>query len=402
MATNMNHLVVSAIEPADQTVEIVERKGRGHPDTICDALAEAFSRSLSLEYRRRVGEILHHNVDKALVSGGCAIPQFGSGEVISPINVYLGGRATSEVGGERIPIEDIGIESSRAWLRANIHALDLERHVRVNVLTRPVSQDLQTLFARRAQGNIALCNDTSVGVGYAPLSPLEQLVLAIEKQINGRDRCRERPAWGEDIKIMGVRCRDEVHLTIACAMIGRHLVNLDDYLDEKAALGALARNLAAAHGFPSCEINVNSADQPSSGAIYLTVTGTSAEAGDDGQVGRGNRVNGLITPCQPMSIEAAAGKNPVSHVGKIYNVVARQIAESAVAEVHEITRARCLIVSQIGAPVTCPAHIAIDIATHDRRSVTEVRKHIEAIAADRLARIPALADDFVSEKIELF
>jgi S-adenosylmethionine synthetase len=308
----MDRLVVSAIEPTDETAEVVERKGLGHPDTICDALAESFSRALSREYRRRFGDILHHNVDKALLWGGRAIAKFGGGEVISPINVYLAGRATSEVGAERIPIEDIAIESSRAWLRANIHALDPERHVRINVLTRQVSQDLQMLFAHREQGNIALCNDTSVGVGHAPLSPLEQFVLAVEKHANGRDRCREMPAWGEDIKVMGVRCGNRVRLTIAYAMIGRYLTDIDDYLSQTAALADLVQTLAAERGFPACEIDVNSADRPSSTDIYLTVKGTSAEAGGDGQVGRGNRVNGLITPCQSMSLEAAAGKNPVT------------------------------------------------------------------------------------------
>jgi S-adenosylmethionine synthetase len=398
----MDRLIVSTIQDTDETVEVVERKGLGHPDTICDALAESFSRALSREYRRRFGDILHHNVDKALLCGGRAIPQFGGGQVLTPINVYLAGRATSEVGAERIPIEDIAIESSRAWLRANIHALDPEQHVRINVLTRPVSQDLQALFVRRAQGNIALCNDTSVGVGHAPLSPLEQLVLAIEKQVNGRDRCRAMPAWGEDIKVMGVRCGDKVRLTIACAMIGRHLVDVDDYLYHKAELGRLARNMAAEHGFRANEVDVNSADQPASGSIYLTVTGTSAEAGDDGQVGRGNRVNGLITPCRPMSLEGAAGKNPVSHVGKIYNVVSRQIAASIVAEIFEIVHAECLLVGQIGAPVTRPAIVAIKVAAHDRRQVAELHNRIEAIAADHIAGIPALIEDFVAGNIEVF
>lgn len=396
----MDHLVVSAINPAEQTIEIVERKGLGHPDTICDALVEAFSRALSREYRHRFGDILHHNVDKALLRGGRAMPQFGGGEVLNPIEIYLAGRATSEIGAERIPIEDIAVESTRAWLRANIHALDPEQHVRINVLTRPVSQDLRALFARR-EGRIALCNDTSFGVGHAPLSALERLVLAIERRVNKRDRS-EMPAWGEDIKIMAVRCGEKVRLTIACAMIGRHLLNIDDYLDRTAALGELARSMAAAHGFPACEVNVNNADQPSSGSIYLTVTGTSAEAGDDGQVGRGNRVNGLITPCRPMSLEAAAGKNPVSHVGKIYSVVSRQIAEAVVAEVSEIAHARCLIVGQIGAPVTCPSITAVDIVTQDDRMVAGLRNQIEAIVADRMARIPALADDFVNGTIELF
>jgi len=398
----MDHLVVSAIEPTDEPVEVVERKGLGHPDTICDALAESFSRALSREYRHRFGDILHHNVDKALLWGGRAIPAFGGGEVISPLNIYLAGRATSEVGAESIPIEDIAIETSRAWLGANIHALDPERHVRINVLTRPVSQDLQVLFARREQGDIPVCNDTSVGVGHAPLSPLEQLVLAVEKHVNGRDRCHEMPAWGEDVKVMGLRCGNRVRLTIACAMIGRHLANIDDYLSQKAALAQLVQTLAAERGFPACEVDVNSADRPSSGGIYLTVTGTSAEAGDDGQVGRGNRVNGLITPCQPMSLEAAAGKNPVSHVGKIYNVVARQIAETVIAEIPEIARARCLMVGRIGAPVTCPAIVSINIAASGGRPVTELHGRIEEIAADRIARISALADDLVTGSIELF
>ena len=114
---------------------------------------------------------------------------------------------------------------------------------------------------------------------------------------------------------MGVRNGGAVQLTVACAMIGGYLSHIDDYSDEKAAIEDVVRNLAIEHGLPQCLVNVNMADDPRSGAIYLTVTGTSAEAGDDGQVGRGNRVNGLITPYRPMMLEAAAGKNPVPHVG---------------------------------------------------------------------------------------
>lgn len=42
----MQSLAVSALSPAGNTVEIVERKGLGHPDMICDALAETLSRNL--------------------------------------------------------------------------------------------------------------------------------------------------------------------------------------------------------------------------------------------------------------------------------------------------------------------------------------------------------------------
>ena len=373
-------IVISPLETANE-VEIVERKGVGHADTICDALAETLSRNLCQEYQRRFGEILHHNVDKALLCGGRATAAFGGGSIISPINIYLAGRAITEVGNEVIPIKEIAVEGSRAWLKANLHALDPDRHVRIESVVQQGSQDLQTLFSRRDLPGIALANDTSFGVGYAPLSPLERLVLAIEKQINGRDRERDWPAWGEDIKVMAVRSADKVEITVACAMIGRFVANMDEYLAQKRVLEKLVRDLAIAHGFPRCNVGVNAADSASSGGIYLTVTGTSAEAGDDGQVGRGNRVNGLITPCRPMSLEAAAGKNPVSHVGKIYNVLARDIAETIIAAIPEIESAQCLMVSRIGVPVTLPAVVQIKIASLEGVRIANLRKQVDELVA---------------------
>jgi S-adenosylmethionine synthetase len=394
-------IVISSLQTTDE-VEVVERKGIGHPDTICDALAETLSRNLCQEYQRRFGEILHHNVDKALLCGGRAAATFGGGSIIAPIDIYLAGRAIAEVGGEAIPIKEIAVEGSRAWLKANLHALDSDHQVRIDALVQHTSQDLQTLFSRRDLCRIALANDTSFGVGYAPLSPLERLVLAIEKRINGRDRERHRPAWGEDIKVMAVRSADKVEITVACAMIGRFLANIEEYLEQKILIETLVRELAIEHGFPACNVGVNTADSVSSGGIYLTVTGTSAEAGDDGQVGRGNRVNGLITPCRPMSLEAAAGKNPVSHVGKIYNVLARDIAEAIVAAIPEIESAQCLMVSRIGAPVTLPALVQIKIATQEGVPVTDLQKRIDALVGDRIARIPELVNGFVAGSISVF
>jgi len=50
-----------------QRIEIVERKGLGHPDYICDAVMDSISISLSKEYLEKAGTILHHNVDKSLL-----------------------------------------------------------------------------------------------------------------------------------------------------------------------------------------------------------------------------------------------------------------------------------------------------------------------------------------------
>jgi S-adenosylmethionine synthetase len=221
----------------------------------------------------------------------------------------LGGRAISEVGSDSVPITEIAVEGSREWLRANLHGLDAERHVQIDSLVQPGSHDLRTLFSRRLDAEIPLANDTSIGVGYAPMSALEQLVLAVEKRINGRNRNSDHPGWGEDVNVMGIRNGRSVHVTVACAMIGRHISRLDDYLNEKASIERLVQGLVDDCGLEG-KVPVNAADDPPTGSVYLTVTGTSAEAGDDGQVGRGNRVNGLITPGRPMSLEAAAGKRP--------------------------------------------------------------------------------------------
>ncbi len=398
----LKSLIISALEVTDDVVEVVERKGLGHPDTICDALAETLSRNLCREYRDRFGAVLHHNVDKALLCGGRAAPAFGGGSVIDPINIYLAGRAITEVGSKVLPINEIAVEGSRAWMRANLHALDAERHVHIHQLIRPGSQDLQELFSRHPRHGVALANDTSIGVAHAPLSPLERLVLAVEKRINGRDRNREHPAWGEDVKVMAIRRGTTVDLTVACAMIGRYLAHIDDYLAGKDAVEHMVRQLSIEHGFPASEVRVNTADCPSANTIYLTVTGTSAEAGDDGQVGRGNRVNGLITPGRPMSIEAVAGKNPVTHVGKIYNVLAGEIAEMLVATIPEITAAQCLMVGQIGAPITEPAMLQVRLATRHGMPVDRLRPRVTEIAAARLARTSKLIDDFLAGTIEVF
>lgn len=98
------------------------------------------------------------------------------------------------------------------------------------------------------------------------------------------------------------------------------------------------------------------------------ITGLSAEMGDDGQVGRGNRVNGLITPGRPMSLEAAAGKNPAAHVGKLYNVLAHVTAHAICREIPEVREATVKIVSMIGRPVDQPQAVAVDVSLSSEAS----------------------------------
>lgn len=399
--TTLRNLVLTPMMGRDD-VEVVERKGVGHPDTICDALAETLSRNLGAEYRRRFGVVLHHNVDKALLCGGRASPAFGAGRVTDPIRIILAGRAVSTVRDEKIPVEDIAVEGSRAWLKANLHALDVDRHVRIETVVQQGSQDLQSLFSRGRSQGIPLANDTSFGVGHAPLSAVERVVLGIERRLHSRDRELEHLAWGEDTKIMAVRQGAHLKLIVACAMIGRFLGDVEGYCNEKAALATWVRQQAGAHGFNDAEIIVNAADDLASSSIYLTVTGTSAEGGDDGQVGRGNRVNGLITPRRPMSLEAAAGKNPISHVGKIYNVLAIRLAQELVSTIPELTEARALIVSQIGAPISMPSLVHLKLATRHHIAIEDVRARVEEITDHEFDRIAELLVELAAGTMQMF
>lgn len=396
----MENLRITPLPPWTPAVEVVERKGAGHPDTLCDALAEQLSRDLCAAYREAFGAILHHNVDKALLSAGRARPAFGGGTVEAPIEIYLGGRATADADGKTVPVTEIAVEGARRWLRRHLHALDVDRDVRIHPLLHPGSQDLRGLFARGS--DIPRANDTSIGVGYAPLSPLEQLVLAVERRLAETIARRPASPWGEDIKVMGVRSGAEVDLTISCALIGRHLGDLSAYLQERARIAQVAQDAAQDFPFDACRVAVNAADAPELGQVYLTVTGLSAEAGDDGQVGRGNRINGLITPGRPMSLEAAAGKNPVSHVGKIYNVAARAIAEAIVAAHPEVRRAECLLVSRIGWPIDRPAIVEARVETCEAGDLERLSPRISEIATEVLLHLPARLDEFARGDVPLY
>jgi S-adenosylmethionine synthetase len=392
---------IESPSPSASHVEVVEHKGLGHPDTICDALAERASAALSRHYLERFGVILHHNVDKALLCGGVSRTRFGGGEVLEPMEITLAGRATKSYGGVAIPVEEIIIEDCRRWLRERLHALDHHLHVKLRTVLRPGSSDLVSLFVRQQRTGVWVANDTSCGVGFAPLSETERMVLAIGKRLRLASHEPATAAIGEDVKVMAVRNADRQRFIVACALIDRHVRDVEEYVAVKAQVARLAREATLTVSKAAVEVEVNAGDALPN-ELYLTVTGTSAESGDDGQVGRGNRVNGLITPQRPMTIEAAAGKNPVSHVGKIYNIAAHEIAEHVVREIAEIAHANCMLVSRIGAPVTEPEVIDVRISTHDGSPPSRFASRIHEIARDYLAAIPALADRIVRGGVTVY
>ncbi len=347
-------------KPVEQCpVEIVERKGKGHPDSLCDGAADQLSIELSKYYVKHFGQIMHHNVDKCVLVGGASKADFGGGEILTPINFIMVGRAVNNVGGKHVPVKDIVDKTARTWFDKNLRFLDPAEDLKVEAMIRPGSADLRANFER----TVPMANDTSFGVGYAPLSELETLVFKAEALLNSAAMKKQHPELGEDIKVMGVRVKDRIVLTVACAYVCSKVANKEEYMASKANILEHLQNLAAKVTKRKVDIALNNADRPERNSYYLTVTGTSAEAGDDGQVGRGNRVNGLITPYRAMTLEAAAGKNPITHTGKLYNLVAGELAQNLVKD-SEIKEAVVYLVSRIGAPITEPMAVDVKIRTN--------------------------------------
>ena len=370
--------------------ELVERKGVGHPDSVADGIAQKVSNELSKYYIKKFGTIMHHNTDQVEVVGGQAVSKFSGGEIIEDPLIILSGRATQRVGDEIVPIHEIAKEATEKFIKELFRG---NMKVGIESFMGEGSSDLKDVFGRK--NSIPLSNDTSFGVSFYPFTKVEQLVFDIENFLNSDKLNKEYPAIGRDIKVMGARIRNNTKITIALATIDKYIENMKEYLTFKEEMTEILKDK-----FGSCDIQyfVNTADDLERGSAFLTVTGSSMENGDDGSVGRGNRANGLITPYKPMSMEAAAGKNPVNHVGKLYNVLSLYIAR----DVYRNTNAgetQVKILSQIGKPINEP--LACDISTENELS-TEDQKEVYRIASNWLDNIKQVTEDIINEKVNLF
>lgn len=393
----MRNIVVeagSSAGPAGRDVEICEHKGLGHPDTITDAVCEAASRELSLAYRGAYGTILHHNVDKGLLVGGRSEPRFGGGRIVAPARIIIAGRATRI--DERVDPAATAIAAAKRHLSSGLGFPGTS--FEVSTAIGEGAANLKEIFAR--QGEIPLANDTSIGVGFAPYTALEALVLSTAAMLASPVFRKSFPCAGLDFKVMGLRNREAVTLTIALAIIDRHVASVREYFEHKDAM----LDYVAAGAPAGTTVRINTLDDPGAkdeSGVYLTVSGTSAEMGDDGQVGRGNRASRLITPGRPMSLEACAGKNPVSHVGKIYNVLAMTIAR----EIHErVPASRWVnveLLSAIGAPIDRPQVAAVEIGPAAVLT-PEVERAVRAIVEERLQRITDVTELVLAGAVSLF
>src|SRR3990172_5772141 len=392
----VEELVHTPIE--EQGTEIVERKGIGHPDSVADGLAEAVSRSLSKMYTDRFGRILHHNTDQVEVVGGQSAPKFGGGVFLEPAYILLVGRATTVVNGERLPYRTVAIQAAHDYLANSCTNLNVDADVIMDCRIGQGSVDLRGLYDTQKQ----LANDTSFGVGFAPFSETETIVLETEQVINGALK-RDLKEVGQDIKVMGVRHGDSIRLTIAAALVDRFVPDKDHYRSVIEELRERVLDNAVKYTDREVKVDINTGDNYDTDIYYLTVTGLSWENGDDGSVGRGNRVSGLIPPYRPMSMEAAAGKNPVTHVGKLYNILSFELADRIATE-HSgaVKEVWIRIVSQIGRPIEEPQAASVQVIPQTGVHLSRFKGDVESIVDAGLAGISKLTDRIVAGKVRVF
>jgi S-adenosylmethionine synthetase len=373
-------------------VELVERKGLGHPDSICDALVETIAVALNRMYRDRTGTILHYNIDKALLVAGQCLTGFGWGRVIHPMTLYVGDRATFEADGVKLPVEETLHEAVDAWLATHLPRVRPGQDLHVRSVLAPGSVELRGVVT--AATAIA-ANDTSGASGHAPLSPTEQTVLAVERYLNGPAFKARFPDTGEDVKVFGVREDDRLRLTVAMPLICFATASEAAYFARKdeilAALAAEFRDVPLA-----LEWRLNNLDVRGHGAdaTYLTVTGTSAEHGDSGQVGRGNRANGLIAFARPTGGEATAGKNAVAHPGKVYSVLSNRLAALIHARCVDIEEVYVHLAARIGEPVDQP-WTGVQVILPRHVALEDVEPAIRGVVETELARLPAFREELL-------
>ena len=373
--TERNIVVVEATGQfiEDIPVEIVERKGIGHPDSLCDGIAER----ISVEYTRWCQEnldvCLHHNFDKVQLVAGEVEVGYGHGWLLKPIRIQIAGRGTPAFQGRKVPMDDIAIQAAKQHVRETMRYLDPNRHMVIDSYAGRGAEELQYVVDH------VTANDTSFGASHWPRSGLEHAVYETAQYINY-----------------------ELTLTVAMPFIAPRIGDATEYEEVKKAAEAAIQEYSAQLDDRKVKVMVNTADDVANGAVYLTMTGTSAEMGDDGAVGRGNRVNGVIAPFRSTSLEAACGKNPISHVGKVYNVLALLAAQDIIERVPTVRAVTVHVLSQIGAPLDQPLIATALVHATNGRLTPSIQADVQSVLDEHLADISSLRTRILDRELTLF
>lgn len=381
-------------DPSARPFELVERKGIGHPDTLCDAISEAVSRNYTNYCLQHFDAVAHHWFDKVMLFGAGAELRYGHGRLTRPYTVMVFGKCAMAVGGEAIPLEQLVEEAAREVLSSRLTGFDPAEHlvVRTEVVDHTGPERPTSRYNPRGLDDLAslggtdfVSNDSTLLVGYSPRTALEDLVLTVERFLNGSAFKARCPHIGWDIKVLGSRVGRSARLVANVPFIADLVDSHATYQRLKERLRADILAWAQDHGHALDELTINPADREGHG--YLVALGSVADTGDVGATGRGNRINGLITPMRPMGIEAPAGKNPLDHTGKLYGLVAQDVAETLAAQLG--CAVEVFIHTAKERPLDSPTDVMVNVALdgaadHDHVAARAVERALGALDRQRM------------------
>lgn len=398
--------------------EVVERKGLGHPDTLCDTIAEKISQAYSQHCIKKYGTILRHMVDKIALSGGSAKVMFGGGEMQKPIRLYLNCRFTRNYQEETIPYLGIVKEIVYKHFKKVLPLLDLDQWLVIvdNTHFSPgpgvvyesdgTTQNERQYFFKIPKKEFAIfhdnslrSNDTSTAVAYSPLSDTEEIVILIETILNSEKFKVEHPYVGTDIKVMARRIKTRIDITVCIPFVSVYTPNKDFYFEKLTYLQDYIEHFVTT-SFNGYEVSVflNTRDNPNKSDYYLTLTGSAIESGDEGVVGRGNRYNGVIPFVRRMSMEACCGKNPVYHIGKIYTAICSKIAEEIFN--HMSLETNVYLTSQMGRSLSEPWSACVEVC--GETTTPTQNQMIEVIIERNLVNTKEVTEKIIKGEIKLY
>lgn len=337
---------LAVLDPDKSGYEVVERKFRGHPDSLADMVAQSFMQKYIYETWNLFPELSkkyfpNFSADKVTLSGSSIRYKNGKYDVLKPVDALLIGKITKQIGGMDIDIDTIFKRAIEDVFSKSLGHDDYKEHVRrMTYSVTLAGVDHHSAFYNPGSISDLIeivrsethANDTVFVVAFAPYSVAEKLCIYLDNLTDSKEFKDLFPEIGSDIKAMVRRRGKDFDLTLCLPVFPERITNIGQY--EKII------NEAKTYLFDATEVYLNKTDEYAGASIelrintkdtldkkYLAVWGTALSKGDIGAVGRGNRQQGFISGLRPSTNEAISGKNPNHFAGIICYLLAENISQ---------------------------------------------------------------------------
>lgn len=339
------------IDVEKNNIEIIERKGLGHPDTLADKLAEECSRVYSNYCIERFGCVLHHNFDKLYIGAGCFRYENGAVNMYQPVKVYLNGRASNVMNVEKIDIDGLLKPVIKKYLASVLPRLDVEHELEININCTQNTK-VHNWFTPESINDIpdaikVFANDTSLCVSHYPFTLCEQIAFYAEQFFWKYNKNYASPKYddiGQDIKVMVSRIKQDVTLTICLPVYPDKFNSNEEYITilkkYEKLMATYIKKIPDIDRY-NLKIEINKMANGDY-LFYSLCKGSCIECGEEGIVGRGNNSQGIIPAFRPHTMEAPCGKNERYHTGRVLSFLAGRVVKRIYDEYGVKTSMYCL------------------------------------------------------------